>query len=313
MLQGNSNQDFASAALVSLLLRALAEAGLHIPQAPKSKGSDALLPMSAKRDLLAAIASAHGLRAIVKAGRNLPHASSDPVVAALLGATDAPDLFARWSRLERFVHSRHRVEVLETGHDFIVAEHVSLTSEPPRAFEDALILGVMAGALRAIGLTPLAARLGRDPDAPLIIADRIEHEPEPGQPTAVWRFEWQEVRRPAEKVDPATSDRVAALRRIVAADPARGWTLAAAASAMAMSTRSLQRALEPAGGFGTLIGAVRVERAGDLIINSAHPLSLIGFACGYADQPHFTREFKRRTAMTPAVYRQSFCGRSSTG
>jgi AraC-like DNA-binding protein len=32
----------------------------------------------------------------------------------------------------------------------------------------------------------------------------------------------------------------------------------------------------------------------------------VGFACGYADQPHFTRDFKRRTAMTPAAYRSAF-------
>jgi AraC-like DNA-binding protein len=312
MMTDPSN-DFASAALVSMLLRALDEAGLEAVQAPKSGSGGALLPLSAKRDLLAAIASAHGLSPIVSAGRNLPYAAQDPVVAALLGASDASDLFARWSRLERFVHSRHRVEVREAGGNFIVAEHVSLTSDPPRAFEDALILGVMAGALRAIGMTSLNARLGDRPDAPLVIADGIEREPEPGHPTAVWRFEWQEVLWPGEKVEPAPTDRVEELRRIVAADPARGWTLAAAASAMAMSTRSLQRALAPAGGFGALIGAVRVERAGDLLINSAHPLSLIGFVCGYADQPHFTREFKRRTAMTPAVYRQSFSGRSSAG
>jgi AraC-like DNA-binding protein len=309
----DSSNDFASAALVSMLLRALDEAGLQAFPAPKPGSGGALLPLSAKRDLLAAIASAHGLRPIISAGRNLPYAEGDPVVSALLAATDPSDLFARWCRLERFVHSRHRVEVREAGRNSLVAQHISLTNEPPRAFEDALILGVLAGALRAIGATSLNARLGDSPDAPLVIEGGIEREPEPGHPTAVWRFDWQEVVRPGEKVEPAPLDRNTALRRIVAADPARGWTLAAAASAMAMSTRSLQRALAPAGGFGALIGAVRVERAGDLLINSAHPLSLIGFVCGYADQPHFTREFKRRTAMTPAVYRQSFPGRSNTG
>jgi len=32
----------------------------------------------------------------------------------------------------------------------------------------------------------------------------------------------------------------------------------------------------------------------------------IGYACGFADQAHFTREFKRRTALTPALYRAEF-------
>lgn len=67
-----------------------------------------------------------------------------------------------------------------------------------------------------------------------------------------------------------------------------------------------KRRLEPAGGFSAVVGGVRAERAGDLLVRTAHPLSLVGFACGYADQSHFTREFMRRAAMTPAAYRDAF-------
>ena len=35
-------------------------------------------------------------------------------------------------------------------------------------------------------------------------------------------------------------------------------------------------------------------------------VSMIGFVSGYADQAHFTRDFKRRTTMTPALFRTAF-------
>ena len=34
----------------------------------------------------------------------------------------------------------------------------------------------------------------------------------------------------------------------------------------------------------------------------------VGYMCGFADQAHFTRQFKRHTAMTPALYRSEFAG-----
>ncbi len=47
------------------------------------------------------------------------------------------------------------------------------------------------------------------------------------------------------------------------------------------------------------LGRARSQRAADLLPGSDLRLAEIGVA-GYADQPRVTREFKRRTAMTPA-------------
>lgn len=300
-----ATQDFASAALVGLVHRALAESGLSADKPIRQPG--ALLPLSNKRALLAAIADAHGLRPLLGAGRHLADMPPDPAVAALITATGPLDLFARWSRLERFVHSRHRVALREARDRHLVAEHVSDTHDPPRPSEDALILGVMAAALALIGAAGVSVRLGRGPDAPLVIDGDTILEPAPGEPTAVWRFEWRDFVPARVATAPTRADDAGTvLRQIVASDPARGWSVAAAAAMMAMSARTLQRGLVPAGGFAAVVAAVRAERAADLLINSEHPLSLIGFVCGYADQPHFTREFKRRAAMTPATYRRAF-------
>jgi AraC-like DNA-binding protein len=301
----DTGEDFASAALFALVRTTLVEGGYGVPDA--GRGPDgALVPLTSKRDLLAAVAARHGLTPLIEAGRAVPAAPPDPSLAALLAAIDPADLFARWIRLERFLHSRHRVVLHESGANHLVAEHVSLTGEPPHPYEDALILGLLAAATAAVGARGLTVRLGRAANAGVVIRGDTIIEPAPGAAMAVWRFEWTAVEPPQPIPAAGDDDLVSAVRRRIAADPARSWSVAAVADLLGLAPRTLQRRLAPAGGLTAIASGVRAERAADLLINSTHALGIVGFACGYADQPHFTREFQRRTAMTPAAYRRAF-------
>jgi AraC family transcriptional regulator len=47
----------------------------------------------------------------------------------------------------------------------------------------------------------------------------------------------------------------------------------------------------------------RVERARTLLERTHDPLPDIAASCGFADQPHLTREFKKRIGVTPGRYR----------
>lgn len=47
----------------------------------------------------------------------------------------------------------------------------------------------------------------------------------------------------------------------------------------------------------------RIERARTLLERTNTPLLDIALACGFADQPHLTREFKKRVGVTPGRYR----------
>ena len=49
----------------------------------------------------------------------------------------------------------------------------------------------------------------------------------------------------------------------------------------------------------------RVELAARLLSDHERPLVEIAFLCGFADQSHFSRVFKRRTGMTPGAYRST--------
>jgi AraC-like DNA-binding protein len=48
---------------------------------------------------------------------------------------------------------------------------------------------------------------------------------------------------------------------------------------------------------------VQVRHACALLAGSDEPLPAVGFVCGFSDQAHFTREFRRRVNLTPGAYR----------
>ena len=68
--------------------------------------------------------------------------------------------------------------------------------------------------------------------------------------------------------------------------------------------RTLQRKLLRQGlSFSEIAGEVRVRLAAAWLAHTGHGVADIGYLCGYADQPHFTRDFTRRAGLPPARYR----------
>jgi AraC family transcriptional regulator len=48
----------------------------------------------------------------------------------------------------------------------------------------------------------------------------------------------------------------------------------------------------------------RIDMAAGLMLNSASPLSEIAINCGFADQAHFSRQFRRAMGRTPSAWRR---------
>ncbi|WP_079408250.1 helix-turn-helix transcriptional regulator [Streptomyces sp. 3211] len=300
--------DFASSTLVAAVQRALADDGI-VAVAPSADG--ALLAFEAKRRFLAGVVERYGLLPLLRVGLVVPRMASDPAVSALLGASGPWELLERWQRLERFTHSRHRVIVREAGERFLVAEHVGPSSAPPEPAENVLVMGLVTVLLTMTGARGVTVTVGRD-DRLVVFDHGVFIGPPPASvDSALWRFAWSYTAPSVRAGGVSTgSDVVSRGRRLLAGNLARRWSLQELAADLGTSARSLQRRLQGVGGFRGLLCAVRTEVAADLLINSRYAVSIVGFVCGYADQPHFTREFKRRTAVTPAAYRQAF-GRES--
>ena len=307
---------------------------------------EATVALAPKRALLASVAERAGLVPLLEVGRGIDalrrELPDDPVLAALLAAADPVDAVRRWQRLERCVHSRHRLELLDVppspappgagGDGTLLVRHVGPPGVPPAAAEDALILGVLAALCRHAGAAGLTVRLVEPGGLThAILDDGVFAEPPAAWPvapgaTGTWRFAWTGVTAAAahparvpraaggpHAADDARAPLVAQLAAVVAADVGRTWTLAAAARALAvargpsLAPRTLQRRLAEAGAtFPGVVRSARVAAAGRLLAETRVAPGVVAFACGFADQPHLTRQFKRQTGLTPAAYRRAF-------
>lgn len=56
---------------------------------------------------------------------------------------------------------------------------------------------------------------------------------------------------------------------------------------------------------GEYVQQLRIRHASTCLRESELPLTQIAYECGFADQSHFTRVFKRHTGVTPGAYRLS--------
>lgn len=280
--------DFAAAAMLRLIRLGLQRQGLAAdPLAPTRDPAQALVPLQDKRALLTALMQQHGPQVLLAIGDAVLDAPDEPTLTALVLARDPADLLARWQRLERFVHSRHRTRVLAAGPGRLRLQHVSLQpGQPPWPAEDLLVWGLLRGLMQRIGAVDLQCVV--DP-----------------QDSACATYHW----RPALAAAPHTPpvDALQAARAALAADVAAPWTLARLADALGLSPRSLQRRLAAAGSsFSALWTAVRLAQSARLLAEGPASTAQIGYCCGFADQAHFTRRFRQHTALTPARYRAEF-------
>jgi AraC family transcriptional regulator len=52
------------------------------------------------------------------------------------------------------------------------------------------------------------------------------------------------------------------------------------------------------------IMARRIQKAAEMMLNSEAPLSEIAINCGFADQAHFSRQFRKTMGYTPSIWRR---------
>lgn len=301
--------DFASEAMLRVVRAGLQRQGLAADGPPAVR--HAHVALADKRAWLDRLWQAHGPDVIVRLGEAVHGLDDEPLLLALSLARDPPDLLQRWQRLERFVHSRHRVRVTQPEPGLLRLHHVSLDPQrPPTPAEDLLVFGFLVALCEYVQTPGVLARpVGQEHWS------RSERGWRPqAWPTEVssWELRWQaRPVSPPEQARPATPEGwITHLQTRLAADPGRGWTVGALARETASSPRTLQRRLADQGmSFTQLLSSARLNGAARLLTLGALPTAQVGYVCGFADQAHFTRQFKRHTAMTPGLYRNEFASR----
>jgi AraC-like DNA-binding protein len=298
--------DFASAAMIRLMTRGMEQLGLATPVANPPGGSTVELDL--KRTLIADILRERAPGALIQLGQAVHDMRVDPVLAMLVRVGSPRQVISRFQRLEKYVHSRHRMVVEDSAGNSMRMRHVSLVEgAPPLPAEDLVVLGALIGFLQAAGCTGVRAHFDHGclafPDTGAVAAAF-----ETGH-TDRWTIEWKSftpaagpVREP-EFGHESSPPIVRKIAQYCASDA--DMTLPAVAAGLGMSARTLQRRLREAGSdFTAIAGDVRNRLAAWWLMETDHSIAEIGFLCGYSDQAHFTRDFKRRNGPTPNAYRE---------
>lgn len=296
--------DYASAAFVGLIQRRMAAAGIALPaelQVPTTPGGPPQVTLDLKRRLLAHACDMAGPAFILQVGQGIHAIPSDPTLDVLRRAGDPAGLLDRWARLEKYHHSHHRVEVLQAGEGMMRLRHRSLRGPAPLALESLAVLGLLVALLQAIGCDGLEADLGGEPalrqgQAVLTMLP---------SDTSVWALRWDGVRAEKRIRPPAQPGLIEQLYLLLDDDPVRPWPIAVMAGAVGLSTRDLQRRLRRQGAsYSGILRDARVRRAARAMLDTPGGLAEIGYAAGFADQAHFTREFRRILGASPAEWRR---------
>lgn len=296
--------DYASAAFVGLILRQMAAAGIAPPadlQVTPAPGGPPLVTLDLKRRLLAHACGIAGPAFVIEVGQGIHAVANDPTLDVLRRAADPAGLFDRWSRLEKYHHSHHRVDVVEMGEGLARLRHRSLRGPAPAPLESLAVLGLLVPLLQAIGCDGLDVDLG---NAPALRQGRTVLTVLPSGP-ADWFLRWRGVQTEKRILPQAQPGLVEQLYALLDDDPVRPWPIDVAAEAVGLSTRDLQRRLHRQGAsWSGLLRDARVRRAARAMLETPVSLAEIGYAAGFADQAHFTREFRRVLGASPAEWRR---------
>lgn len=304
--------DFASAVMVRIL-----EAGMRLRgmSPPSLATAGARVTLAHKRGLVASALAQGGWCCLPLLGRGVAAIRGDPVHLALVDCTTVAGFFDRWCRLERYIHSRHRVRVESLPGGGLRVAHVSLHSDqPPLPAEDLVVLGVLAAALEEAGMGPVQVTMAGLPVYPQADPAELHRLVATGQ-TASWHFKSQGEEHapkrpsaawPAE--DLLTGPPLARqLGRLALNNLMQVPALAQAAQQLGLAPRSLQRRLAEQGlTYSGVVTAARCRAAAWHLMRATDGTAGTGFVCGFSDQAHFTRVFRQQVGMPPARYRNEF-------
>ena len=243
-----------------------------------------------------------GARPIVSVGRALARVRDMPVLQVLLGSSTPALIAEKWCRLEEFHHSNHRTHIDCKDDKRWICQRFSSRGATPSTPFNCLIFGLQTGLLR---LYDCGAVIGRAED---LIDSGNEDARELIRPKSLnhWEICWR-TRPPGsanDMSDCSDAPLLKRLRQLLAQDLGRVWRLETVAHSLEYSPRSLQRQLCKSGhSFSSVLRATRAAQASGLLRKTEWTLADIGYACGYADQAHFQRDFRRAVNMTPRTYR----------
>lgn len=304
--------DFASTVMIRILAGGMRLQGMTPPALP---AAGARVALEHKRQLVASALAQGGWACLPLLGSGVAAIRGDPVHQALTECATATEFLDRWCRLERYIHSRHRIQVEAAPGCGLRVTHLSLRpAEPPLPAENLIVLGVLAAAMEEAGIQEVRVTVAGAPVYPQVDPAALQALVASGQ-TAEWHFSWREaaVSVPRQPVSAGLAEDLTGpplarqLGRLALSDLMDVPPLAQAARQLGMAPRSLQRQLADSGlSYSGVVTQTRCRAAAWHLLRSTEGSAATGFICGFSDQAHFTRVFHREVGVPPSRYRKEF-------
>ena len=303
---------------------------LGLPPVPQLPNKKAHVSLQDKRELVGHVLRTGGWSAVLQLGRGVHDIHNEPLIHLLVHPGQPWRVLDAWLRLERYLHSRHRIVQTRISDCAARHQHVGrVAGASPMSAESWLVLGVLAALLERSGCQGVNASLhgaSLQDASPLLrdgrvvaTAQQLDDWSRSGS-AHTWTLRWQGQSHDAVHPSPHTT--VSPIAEASFKEQVNRWVretdnwqpdVSDVASALNLSGRSLQRRLAEQGTrFVDVIGQLRVERASQLLTRRHASLAEIGFASGYTDQAHFCRDFKRRCGLTPKSFRDTALANSQS-
>ena len=306
-------EDWASAAMVRVMQAGVARLGLPTLGHLKAQ-TNAQVPLQAKQAVIGHILCVGGWTALLQIGQGVHDISDEPLLQLLVKPGQPWLVLKTWLKLERYLHSRHRILQTPISHCEVLHAHAGKEEgTTPSAAESWLVMGVLTALLERSGCHQVEASIGAG-NTVLLAGSVTASEKQlikwshlPGCHS--WRLMWQISQgQSASAVLKGSTTRTLQQQIANWIHHKDGWhaDLGDIAESLNMSRRTLQRKLNLEGTrFVDVVGQVRTQRAADMLVGSHAGLAEIGFTSGYTDQAHFCRDFKRRTGLSPKSFRDT--------
>ena len=213
----------------------------------------------------------HGPGLLLSAGLLLHRAEVTPTLACLRQDPDPQMIAAKFMRLEGYRHAACRTRISQDGGRWDCTRESRGTAAG--LGQNCLIAGALMGLLKDTGHGNIAVTIG---GRRIEARDVLRAGLPAGETGTSFTITWtgRDLPLPAPEPDsPELSAHLAALL-------AEGLS------------------------FSEVMRQTRMKEAARLLADPAVSLAETGYCCGYADQAHFQRDFRRAMGMTPTRFRE---------
>ena len=203
-----------------------------VPQLPNNKVhvTKAHVPLQDKRVLVGYVLRTGGWSGVLQLGRGVHDIYDEPLIHLLMQAGQPWRVLDAWLRLERYLHSRHRIVQTRLSDCSALHQHAARdTGASPMAAESWLVLGVLAALLERSGCRGVDASLA---DARPLLRDgrvvatthQLDNWSRSGSANT-WTLQWQSQGQALDAVHPSPHTTVSPIAAANFKEQVNRWVL----------------------------------------------------------------------------------------